>query len=141
MNSKPLFKYNLSNFRAEDYRHIHSNKESIHYIDNEDDFYAEFGYTEKTKKLGFTPDEFIWSEYIKDGKSRPKCLQIPIIKYLHKHSTEFRNRFGDKYQSWILAHEVKCEQARENCPNCSLKKLFLMRENRGNDLAPVNRTS
>jgi len=120
MNSKPLFKYNLSSFRADDYRHIYAGKESIHYIHNEDHFYAEFGYTEEVKKSGLSPDEFIWTEYIKDGKCRPKCLQIPIIKYLNKYSAEFRKRYGDKYQSWMLAHEVKCAQARENCPDCRL---------------------
>jgi len=121
MNSKPIFKYNLSNFNADDFRHILADKESIHYIHNEDHFYAEFGYTEEIKKQGLSPDEFIWSEYVKDGKSRPKCLQIPVIKYLNKYSAEFRKKFGEKYPSWIAEQEVNCAQARVNCPACSLR--------------------
>ena len=122
MNARPKFKFNLTNFQATNYRHIEAEGASIHQIVNVNDFYAEFGYTEDIKKSGLMPDEFIWSEYIKEGNSRLNCLQMHIVEYLNKHSELFRKQYGDLYEQWRADHEIERAKATELCAACKLKK-------------------
>ncbi|MEI7843348.1 MAG: hypothetical protein WCI39_09970 [Gallionellaceae bacterium] len=122
MNARPTFKFNLSNFHNQNYRHIEVAGTSIHQIFNTEVFYAEFGYTEDIKKSGLMPEEFIWAEYIKDGKSHPNCLQMHIVGYLNKHSDLFKQKYGHLYGQWLADHEIEKTEATELCAACKLKK-------------------
>jgi len=122
MNTRPIFKFNLSNFHEKNYRHIEVAGTSIHQIFNTEAFYAEFGYTEDIKKSGLMPEEFIWTEYIKDGKNRPSCIQMHIVEYLNKHSKTFKQKYGHLYAQWRADHELEKIKATELCAACKLKK-------------------
>ena len=54
------------------------------------------------QKNGELPDEFIWSEYHKDGAKRADvCLQANIIAYLCKNVGGFRYRYKNAFRNWV----------------------------------------
>ena len=94
----------------------------IHHIEDMDEFYRAFGYTQDIAKEGTLPDEFLWEEYIRDSAARcTACFQVHIIGYLIKHSAFFREKYGDQHESWIAAHMAAGHSGSTKCITCKMK--------------------
>jgi hypothetical protein len=104
---------------------------SIHEIENLDEFYKAFGYSTDIAKAGILPDEFMWDEYIRDtAVNFNSCFQIHLIEYLFKHSDPFREKYGKQFESWIEAYaETLITDECMLCATCRMN-LFCSRRNR-----------
>jgi hypothetical protein len=103
--------------------------EFIHDIKNLDEFYRAFGYSVEIAKAGILPDEFIWTEYIKDAPlAFTNCLQIHIIEYLLKHSDTFREKYRENCADWISAHVEAVTARGVLCATCRMKPYCSRRE-------------
>jgi hypothetical protein len=87
-----------------------ANGEVIDKIDNLDEFYKLFGYTDEIANTGILADEFIWDNYVKDNRF-DACLQMHIVEYLNKHSAKFKELYGGQYEEYVKEH-VKAREAR-----------------------------
>lgn len=115
---KPHFDYHLANPSSTRFGFIEMDGEMIHKIGNIDDFYHEFGFTPAMNKTGVLPEEFVWTEFIRDVTfNYVPCIQIRIIKYLVKHSEKYREQCES-----LLADYVKGTVARSvSCAACRMK--------------------
>jgi hypothetical protein len=105
----PRFNY-VSRSGQPHFGDIVADGETFHHVNKPDEFYAAFGYTEELAKTGVLPDEFIWTEYIKDERLAP-CAQMHIMEYLIEHSSKFAELYGDEYRVLVLEH-VRARAAR-----------------------------
>lgn len=104
-NPMPYFKYRFVNISNKRVPCIETGGRIIHEIRNLDEFYKMFGYTREVSKAGLLPDEFIWSEYIKDSNEEfSDCLQMHIVQYLRMYSKEFNREYGDQADAWLAEH-------------------------------------
>ncbi len=79
-------------------------RETYH-IEDLGKFHKTLGYTQDLAKAGILPDEFIWEEYFRyTDANRAVSFQVHLIEYLLKHSASFREKYGEKCESWIADH-------------------------------------
>lgn len=115
----PHFRRRAGNGMDRHSEFIEMDGECIHKIENLDDFYKAFGYTEDIAKSGLLPEEFIWEEYIKgNALVFTECLQVHIIEYLRKHSDKFKHKYGEQAMNWIAAYAKTISSRGMSCAAC-----------------------
>lgn len=106
---------------------IEANGDVIHNVSSFDDmdvFYRVFGYTEDAAKKGILPEEFVWSEYIRDGAGKfSDCVQMHLIEYLNLHSAKFKSLHGDDCSKWMLDHAEARKAKGELCIACKIEPI------------------
>jgi hypothetical protein len=118
----PHFSYNFTNPSHMHYGCIVADGEVIHKVENLNAFYQEFGFTPAMRKAGVLPDEFIWAEYISNTDVHDAaCLQIRIIEYLIKNSSQFIKKYGLLYESWIAEHVKEAVARGVTCTACKME--------------------
>jgi hypothetical protein len=96
------FEYELSRNSDSKFGCIFLNQEIIYRIYDFNEFYKALGYTDEVNSNGILPEEYIWSEYHKDGaKKSDTCLQAKIIAYLLSKKVGLKYDFRKSYKSWI----------------------------------------
>jgi len=119
-NRMPHFNYQLENPQFGYIGCVYMDGKIIHKIDNIDDFYLEFGYTEKMMEAGVLPEEYIWMTYIQNATCNfAVCLQICIIKYLVKNSAQY----GQQCECLLDDYLKKTVEKGWSCSVCSMKIL------------------
>ncbi len=115
----PHFQFNLSSRHRAHFGFITDGDEVICRINNDLEFYNALGYTNEAKSAGFTPDEFLWFEYRRDGCNKTDlCLQAKLIEYMHKHSAIFNDNYAEQYKKWIgICSDDKSRESL-NCTHC-----------------------
>ncbi|MBI3481129.1 MAG: hypothetical protein HY016_12375 [Nitrosomonadales bacterium] len=122
--SKPYFKYRQASHANNYVASIEVDGEVLHKIENFDEFYKTFGYTQESRSAGVLPDEFIWSEYINNTAADfTACCQMHIIEYLRMHSASFNEEYGEHYESWQAAHAEIRKKRGMACVACKAKPL------------------
>jgi len=119
-NLMPHFKYHLDSPLSRYFGCVYIDGKIIHKIVNIDDFYREFGYTAEMMKDGVSPEEYIWITYIQNASCNfVVCLQICIIKYLIKHSTQYSQQCENLLDDYLK----KTVEKGWSCSHCSMKPL------------------
>lgn len=95
--------------------------ESIHRINNIQEFYADLGY-KADGAGGLLPEEFIWNRYIRDGASKSvRCMQSLIANYLYTHSASFKRLYGCAYEKMIGKCQSKdIDDSDDHCHGCPM---------------------
>lgn len=108
----PHFKYVPVNIASRQAACIKTEENAIYRIENSNEYFKEFGYKEDIARAGVLPDEFIWAEYIQNTSAdSTACIQIHIMRYLIKHSDEFRKTYAEQCANWLAAHAAeKCSK-------------------------------
>jgi len=120
-NKIPHFKHRYRDGSSSHYEFIEIDNEIIHRIENLNEFYKAFGFTDEMAKAGMLPDEFIWDEYVKDNPvNSHNCMQIHFIEYLMDHSTQFMEKYGSHCKNWINAYTEKISINGRKCATCRL---------------------
>jgi hypothetical protein len=115
----PKFEYDLRHTFDINYGSIRAGNVLIHQIADTNDFYQSLGFTEEMHRNGELPEEFIWTEYLKDGAKRADvCLQAKIIAYLCKNVGDFRPRYKYSYRYWIGSCQSEKMNDGKDCTNC-----------------------
>ena len=95
---------------------------NIRRVDELNDFYRVFGYTDEMTKKGIMADEFIWDEYIRsDPNQFSDCVQMHLLEYLNKYSPTFKSAFEDVYEGWMAELAKVRNEKRERCIVCKTK--------------------
>jgi len=97
--------------------------EVIHRIDNLEEFYKTFGYTDELVKAGKLPDDFIWEAYVTNSAVNcAPCFQLHMIEYLIMHSTAFLKKYREQYDDWIATHAQARSANGKLCDLCKAKR-------------------
>ena len=99
----PHFSYIINSPKHKQYRCIVTKGEVIDKIDDLNEFYKTFGYTDELAQAGILADEFIWTEYVEDS-NLDVCMQMHIAEYLNNHSPKFREQYGNEYEAHVKEH-------------------------------------
>lgn len=120
----PHFKYIPANVARRQAAHIKTGGNTIYRIENSNEYFKEFGYTEDMAMAGVLPDEFIWAEYVQNNSAHfTACIQTHIIRYLIKHSDVFRKTFGEQSATWLATHAAeKCSKG-ITCVACKMESV------------------
>jgi hypothetical protein len=95
---------------------------NIRRIDELNEFYRVFGYTDEMTKNGIVADEFVWDEYIRsDPNQFSDCVQMHLIEYLNKYSPTFISKYGDVCKGWMTEHANARKEKRELCIACKIE--------------------
>jgi hypothetical protein len=114
------FQFTLASPQNSKSGYITLGDEKIHRIDDVYQFYKALGYTDKTKKSGLLPEEFIWVEYHKDGSKKTEiCLQLKIIEYLNKQSAAYKERYAAQFEYWLAKCNDKLRNNTADCDDCA----------------------
>ena len=120
-NNIPHFKYRKINGYGKNLICIEVDGKVIHEVQNLYDFYKTFGFTEELGKSGILPEEFIWTEYVKDNEANYfACTQMHIIDYLKRFSELFRETYGAQCDSWIAAYAKSTATRDKKCVSCKM---------------------
>ena len=95
------FKINLKNPFNQNFGYITLGGKKVCHILDTSEFYKSLGYTNDTKGMAGSPDEFLWREYIRANCSNSfACLQLKIIEYLDKHLATFKEEYAEQCAYW-----------------------------------------
>ncbi len=116
----PIFTYKSPNFKRHCEGAISVGNEVIHTILDEKEFYEALGY-EGAKVQSITFDEYIWERFTRDGAQRTKhCMQVQLNAYLYKHSSKFKEVYGDAYMKLIDDNNFICvDDVSALCNSCA----------------------
>jgi hypothetical protein len=115
----PKFEYDFTFPYTRNFGWIMAGDVLIHEVSDINDFYQSLGFTEAMHCNGEMPEEFIWSEYHKDGANRADvCLQAKIVAYLCKNVGGFRPRYKSSYKNWIGSCKSEKINDSKDCTTC-----------------------
>lgn len=124
-NKIPHFSFHSTSYVTNMLCAIKADGEVIHNIRNINelnDFYSVFGYTDEMNKNGIMADEFIWDEYIRsDPNQFSDCVQMHLIEYLNNYSMTFRSAYGNVCKGWMTEHAKARKEKRELCIACKIE--------------------
>ena len=119
----PHFKYSSKDPAHQHLGFIEDEREVVYWIDDLDEFYQAFGYSDDMRKWGVLPDDYLWEEFLCDSKSKySACFQIHIIEYLLKHSPLFVNEHWHQCDNWIAALNKELSSNGTECHTCIVKR-------------------
>ena len=119
LNNIPHFKYHKANSPSYHSLCIEVDGKVIHEIDNLDEFYKTFGYTQAERHAGVLPEEFIWEKYVKEnGENYFACKQMHLIDYLKRCSWVFRNTYGNLCEHWVAFYANSMHTKSDKCAAC-----------------------
>ena len=121
MKKIPHFEYESSCPTNKFVGSIKLDGKEIHRIQNMNEFYKYFGYTESDAKKGILPDEFIWMDYVNNQTADfTPCAQMHIIKNLEAHSEKFRVQYASQYKEWVNSHATIRREKGIVCTSCKM---------------------
>lgn len=119
MTKLPIFAFELSNPKHENFGHITVCNRRFHPVNNSDEFYKALGYSSEIRAIGLLPDEFIWDRYNRQPAiNSAKCLQPKIAEYLAVHSAKFKAEYGRGYVNMLGSCESDAMTDNDLCASC-----------------------
>lgn len=104
----PIFSYEPPNFKRHTEGAINIGNDAIHVILDDKEFSETLGY-KGVKEQNITFDEYIWERFKKDGAQRTMhCLQVQLNAYLYKHSSKFKELYGNVYKELVEDNNFVC---------------------------------
>lgn len=113
----PVFRFdNFSSLRHPHFGCVVADGKIFHRVTDLAAFYGTFGYTREVAATGIAADEYIWDVFTRAGAPQSvDCLQRLLVRYLHRHSVEFNDRYGDLAEELADACSVAAPCAHRFC--------------------------